>query len=94
MLRFAKSSVHFTRCFEGQVHQVLFLCSEDGLYHIEVGTLYARGIFRNKLERAGGSKINVLEIEFVEKAWSGESYILGGGFTHDISYMQGQICHN
>ena len=29
VLTFAKSSVHFTRCFGGQVHQVLYLCSRE-----------------------------------------------------------------
>ena len=63
VLTFAKSSGHFTRCFGGQVHQVLYLCSKEPrptsgifpamdrvLYHIGVGTLYARGIFRELLD--------------------------------------------
>ena len=29
VLTFAKSSGHFTRCFGGQVHQVLYLCSRE-----------------------------------------------------------------
>ena len=29
VLTFAKSSGHFTKCFGGQVHQVLYLCSEE-----------------------------------------------------------------
>ena len=29
VLTFAKSSGHFTRCFGGQVHQVLYLCSKE-----------------------------------------------------------------
>ena len=52
-------SVHFTRCFEGQVHQIPHLCTRElrrrsgiflgvdrVLYNIWVGRLYARGIFR------------------------------------------------
>ena len=63
MFTFAKTNGHFTRCFEGQVHQVLYLCSEEPrgtsgifpamdrvLYHIGVRTLYARGIFREQLK--------------------------------------------
>ena len=59
VLTFAKSSGHFTRCFGGQVHQVLYLCSEEPrgrwgtfpgqtgvLFHMWIRTLYARGIFR------------------------------------------------
>ena len=55
VLTFAKSSGHFTRCFGGQVHQVLYLCSEEPqrgsgtfpamtgvLFHIHVRTLYAK----------------------------------------------------
>ena len=61
VLTFAKSSGHFTRCFEGQVHQVLYLCTGEPrrtwgifpgmhrvLYHSGVGTLYVKGIFREK----------------------------------------------
>ena len=53
VLTFAKSGGHFTRCFEGQVHQVLYLCNEQPratreiflamdrvLYHIRIRTLY------------------------------------------------------
>ena len=52
VLTFAKSSGHFTRCFGGQVHQVLYLCSEEPratwatfpgqtgvFFHIQVRTL-------------------------------------------------------
>ena len=61
VLTFAKSSGHFTRCFGGQVHQVLYLCSREPrgtwgtfpamtgvLFHIQVRTLYAKDIFREK----------------------------------------------
>ena len=59
VLTFAKSSGHFTRCFEDQVHQVLYLCSEEPLgtrarspgqtgvlFLIQVRTLDAKDIFR------------------------------------------------
>ena len=62
VLTFAKSSGHFTKCFEGQVHPVVYLCSREPrpiratflamdrvLFHIGVGTLYAKGIFKGKL---------------------------------------------
>ena len=29
VLTFAKLSGHFTRCFEGRVHQVLYVCSRE-----------------------------------------------------------------
>ena len=65
VLTYAKSSGHFTRCFGGRVHQVLYLCSKEArgtsgtfpamdrvLYHIGVRTLYARGIFREQAQQA------------------------------------------
>ena len=52
VLTFAKSSGHFTRCFGGQVHQALYLCSREPrgrwgtfpgqtgvFFHIQVRTL-------------------------------------------------------
>ena len=61
VLTFAKSIGHFTRCFGGQVHQVLYLCSREPrgtsgtfpgmdrvLFHIQVRTLYAKDIFKEK----------------------------------------------
>ena len=56
VLTFAKSSGHFTRCFGGQVHQVLYLCSKEpraisGTFPRRTGVF-----FISKLEpyRAGG----------------------------------------
>ena len=61
VLTFAKLSVHFTECFGGQVHEVLYVCTGEPrrtwgifpgmvrvLFHIGVRTLYAKGIFREK----------------------------------------------
>ena len=68
-MTFAKSNGHFTKCFEGQVHQVLYLYSREPrgtcttfpgmdliLYLSGVRTLYAKGIFR---ELPFGSPLNL-----------------------------------
>ena len=57
----AKLGFHFTRCFEGQVHQVpylgtgevrkrwgIFLAMARVLYHSGIGTLYAKGTLMEK----------------------------------------------
>ena len=62
VLIFAKLSGHFTRCFEGQVHQVPYLCTGEAwrtsatfpgktgvLFHIHVRNLYAKDILKEKL---------------------------------------------
>ena len=62
VLTFVKSSGDFTKCFGGRVHQVPYLFTGElrrtratfpamtrVLYHIQVRTLYAKDIFREKL---------------------------------------------
>ena len=62
MFTLAKLSGHFSTCFESQVHQVEYMCSEElrgtrarflamdrVLSHIRVRTQYAEDIFKGKL---------------------------------------------
>ena len=64
-----KLSVHFTKCFEGPIHQVLYLCTGQPRairatflamdripHHIGVRTLYVKGIFRDSIGTPGGQK--------------------------------------
>ena len=72
MLTFAKSIGHFAMCFGRQVHQVLYLSNEEPrgtsgrflamtrvLFHIHVGTLYAKDIFREKWDVLAFTKWSV-----------------------------------
>lgn len=77
----AKSNGHFTKCFECQVHKVLYLCSKEPrttwgtspamtgfLFHIRIRTLYAKD--RITFEKHELGKLSNLDNR---KLWKGRA---------------------